>query len=52
MATEIISLPMFPQLTPEQQIQVVCEIKEFTEMVEKKHSVQGEPVAGLAATAV
>jgi len=52
LATEIISLPMFPQLTAEQQIQVVCEIKEFTEMVEKKHSVQGEPVAGLAATAV
>jgi dTDP-4-amino-4,6-dideoxygalactose transaminase len=52
LATEIISLPMFPQLTAEQQIQVVCEIKEFTEMVEKKHSVQGEPVAGLAATAI
>jgi len=52
LATEIVSLPMFPQLTVEQQVQVVREIKEFTGMSEKRHSVQGEPVVDLAATAV
>jgi dTDP-4-amino-4,6-dideoxygalactose transaminase len=29
-AAEIVSLPMFPQLTAEQQVRVVVEISEFT----------------------
>lgn len=52
LAVEIVSLPMFPQLTGHQQLQVVGAIREFTEMAASKHSVQRELVEEPAATAV
>lgn len=51
-ATEIVSLPMFPQLTVQQQVQVVSAIREFTEMAASIHFVQRELVEERAATAV
>ncbi len=51
-AAEIISLPMFPQLTLAQQVTVAREVKEFTEMVVKRHSVQGELAVASAVKAV
>lgn len=51
-ATEIVSLPMFPQLTVHQQAQVVSAIREFTEMAANKHSVQKVRIEEPAATAV
>ncbi len=51
-AAEIVSLPMFPQLTLAQQATVAREVKEFTEMVVKRRSVQGELAVASAAKAV
>ena len=47
-AAEIVSLPMFPQLTGEQQARVVEEILSFTSRVTRKHA-EAE-VSSLAAT--
>ena len=41
-AAEIVSLPMFPQLTAEQQARVVEEILNFTSMTARKHAETGE----------
>jgi dTDP-4-amino-4,6-dideoxygalactose transaminase len=43
-AAEIVSLPMFPQLTAEQQARVVEEILNFTSMRARKH-VETEAVS-------
>ena len=48
-AAEIVSLPMFPQLTAEQQARVVEEILNFTSMRARKH-VETEAVSLTTAT--
>jgi dTDP-4-amino-4,6-dideoxygalactose transaminase len=48
-ATEIVSLPMFPQLTGEQQSRVVEEILNFVSMIARKQ-VETDPVSVSAAT--
>ena len=42
-ASEIVSLPMFPQLTAEQQLRVVEEIVSFTSSKLRKHAAGDEP---------
>jgi dTDP-4-amino-4,6-dideoxygalactose transaminase len=48
-AAEIVSLPMFPQLTVAQQTRVVEEILNFTSMATRKH-VETEAASLAAAT--
>jgi dTDP-4-amino-4,6-dideoxygalactose transaminase len=51
-AAEIVSLPMFPQLTAEQQSRVVEEILNFTSMSARKHvETEGVPLGGAERTA-
>ena len=45
-AAEIVSLPMFPQLTAEQQARVVEEILSFTSRVTRKHAEAEVPSGG------
>jgi dTDP-4-amino-4,6-dideoxygalactose transaminase len=42
-AAEIVSLPMFPQLTEKQQRRVVEKVKEFTSKQAAKHHTAREP---------
>ena len=44
-ASEIVSLPMFPQMTSEQQAYVVEEIRSFTEQARSAHADSGPAVA-------
>ncbi len=48
-AAEIVSLPMFPQLTAEQQVRVVEEILTFTLMTARKH-IETEAISLTTAT--
>ena len=48
-ATQIVSLPMFPQLTPEQQTRVVDEIAVFTSATARK-CIEGEGLSRSAET--
>jgi dTDP-4-amino-4,6-dideoxygalactose transaminase len=44
-ASEIVSLPMYPQLSAEQQAHVVQEVLRFTQTIASKHSAgQGKPL--------
>jgi dTDP-4-amino-4,6-dideoxygalactose transaminase len=47
-ATEIVSLPMYPQLAPEQQAEVVQQINAFTADASMKRSVDSEKVTAYA----
>jgi dTDP-4-amino-4,6-dideoxygalactose transaminase len=46
-ADEIVSLPIFPQLTPEQQLRVVDEIREFTSLPHQKQALSTEKILEL-----
>jgi dTDP-4-amino-4,6-dideoxygalactose transaminase len=48
-AAEILSLPMYPQLTAEQQSRVVKEIVQFTNSAATSKPAAGEPVASVSA---
>jgi len=50
-ASEIVSLPMFPQLTAEQQARVVAEVNTFTAAIPMKHVVASEGAAYIEMTA-
>lgn len=43
-ASEIVSLPMYPQLTKDQQVQVASAVREFTKTATKSSSAEGELV--------
>jgi dTDP-4-amino-4,6-dideoxygalactose transaminase len=49
LAAEILSLPMYPQLTAEQQSRVVKEIVQFTNSAATSKPAAGEPVASVSA---